>query len=419
MSGTIPPPPQGLPPPPRSVRALRIGAILVALFVVGTGIAGIVWWSLHSLGEQPGSKVIATTQGTGQGVSMADLLSSAPTGTEIPAANRRRQPASIAAAASTPEQVPPPAPAAQPEPVQPPDDMTDAAIAGRRAAWANYYQQLAEQQKDRADRRKAALASDTVPQAATENAAASTGALPGQNEQQRPKSFFEANASNPATDYLPFTLTDPISPYELKAGDIITGRLISGLDSDSPGEVIATVTKNVDDYATGNHILIPQGSRLVGVYNTAVAYGETRVMVAWQRIIYPGPCSQSLDLEAMPGADATGQAGFSDITENHYGKIFLNALLVSLFSAGIQLSQPPSSAFQQYNPVQTAGGAIGSQMGQLGMEFARKGMSIPPTQRIRQGYEFAILTTKDIAFSKPWVAGVCGDMSIDVAMASR
>src|SRR5450755_4217359 len=71
MSGTIPPPPQGLPPPPRSVRALRIGAILVILFVVGTGIAGIVWWSLHSLGEQPGSKVIATTQGTGQGVSMA------------------------------------------------------------------------------------------------------------------------------------------------------------------------------------------------------------------------------------------------------------------------------------------------------------------------------------------------------------
>ena len=98
MSGTIPPPPQGLPPPPRSVRALRIGAILVALFVVGTGIAGVVWWSLHSLGEQPGSKVIATTQGTGQGVSMADLLSSAPTGTEIPAANRRRQPASAGAA---------------------------------------------------------------------------------------------------------------------------------------------------------------------------------------------------------------------------------------------------------------------------------------------------------------------------------
>jgi type IV secretion system protein TrbI len=121
----------------------------------------------------------------------------------------------------------------------------------------------------------------------------------------------------------------------------------------------------------------------------------------------------------MPGSDSTGQAGFSDITENHYGKIFLNALLVSLFSAGIQLSQPPSSAFQQYNPVQSAGGAIGSQMGQLGMEFARKGMSIPPTQRIRQGYEFAILTTKDIAFSRPWVAGVCGDMSVDVAMASR
>jgi type IV secretory pathway VirB10-like protein len=119
----------------------------------------------------------------------------------------------------------------------------------------------------------------------------------------------------------------------------------------------------------------------------------------------------------MPGADQTGQAAFSDITENHYGKIFFNALLVSLFAAGVQLSQPPSSSFQQYNPVQTAGGAIGTQMATLGQEFARKGLDIPPTQRIRQGYQFTILTTKDIAFSKPWQEGVCGDM--DVTVASR
>jgi type IV secretion system protein TrbI len=298
-------------------------------------------------------------------------------------------------------------------------DKAPTVKVGRKAAWALYYQQLADNQRSRFERTKQSMKSDIDPpeqQVASATVGGRTVLTPGGGtEQQQPKSFFEGAASNPATDYLPFTTTDPMSPYELKAGDTISAKLVSGLDSDSPGEVIGLVTKNVDDYATGTHILVPQGSRLVGTYNTAVAYGQTRVMVAWQRIIYPPPCSQSLDLGAMPGADQTGQAAFSDITENHYGKIFLNALLVSLFSAGVQLSQPPGSSFQQYNPIQSAGGAIGQQMGQLGAEFACKGLDVPPTQRIRQGYQFTILTTKDISFSKPWQEGVCGDMDVQVA----
>jgi type IV secretory pathway VirB10-like protein len=422
MSMSAPPPPLGLPPPERSVRMLRVGWVLGAVFGIGTLIALIAWYSLQTLGEQHIRKAESSALVRGQGESFSDLLTDAPSGTEVPMPARKQVPTE-----------PPPAPspqvtqaAAQP-PLPVDDNDTDAAIAARKAAWSAYYQQLLDLQRGRVERIKAGLTADTEtdPQQQAAGAAGgntgaggllgSGGPLGGGNKNQG-TDFFSSVASSPATDYLPFSLTNPISPFELKAGDVITGKLMSGLDSDSPGVVVAMVSKNVYDYATGNYILIPQGSRLFGTCNTAIAYGQTRVWVAWTRVIYPGPCSQSLDIGAMPGADATGQAGFDDITENHYGKIFLNALLVSLFSAGIQLSQPASSAFSSYNPTQTAAGAVGQQLGQLGSEFARRGMDIPPTQRIGQGYVFAILATKDIAFSKPWVEGDCKPATVQVAV---
>lgn len=401
---TVPPPPQGLPPPPRSVRSLRIVPILGAALLIGTAIAGIGWYALNSLSVEHTRKAETGPPVKGQGQSFADLLATAPDGTEIP---------------EPPKKVPPPKPAPTPAPTPTPavatapppavgDNDTEMAVQARRQAWAAYYQQLQSVQAARVQSAEAALKSDTVDttqQATTANPAGALAGLGGQ--QHGGNDFFSSVASNPATDYSPFTLTDPISPYEIKAGDAISAKLQSGLDSDSPGDVVAEVTKNVYDYATGNYILIPQGSRLFGTYAVGGNYGQTRVAVAWTRIIYPGPCAQSLDLGAWGGSDATGQGGFSDITENHYGKIFFNALLVSLFSAGIQLSQPSQSAFQTYSPVQNAAGSIGQSMGQLGSEFARRGMDIPPTQRIRQGYNFVVLAHKDIAFDRPWEEGVC------------
>ena len=169
------------------------------------------------------------------------------------------------------------------------------------------------------------------------------------------------------------------------------------------------------DHATGNYILVPQGATLEGVYDTSVSYGQTRVTTAWTRVLYPPPCDQSLDLGAMPGADQTGQAGFHDLTDNHLAQVFTSAILVSVFGAAAQLSQPAGNSFQSYSPVQTAAGAVGQQTSQLGAEFARKGLSIAPTERVRDGYEFGIFLTKDLAFSKPWIAGVCGSNSIVLA----
>jgi type IV secretion system protein VirB10 len=415
MSGTVPPPapPLGLPAPPRMVRKLRAGLLLGMGGVVLCTVVGVAGYGVHLLGTQH-AKATAPAAPDSGAMSTSNLLAGLPANGEIPAAFHPMStplPKAAPAASQATQTL-----AAQPVPPIA-DDMTDAAIAGRKAAWAAYYQQLAQMQQDRLKRTHASMVADIDPEtpAATPGASSPPPLPNGGNGDKAPKDFFGANASSPDTDYSPYTVTNPISPYEVKAADIITAKLVSGLNSDSPGMVKGIVTKNVLDHATGMHILIPQGSTLVGVYSTSVAYGQHRVMVAWQRIIFPSPCDQSLDLGAMPGTDQTGQAGFQDQTDNHLGQVFTAAILVSLFGAGAQLSQPPSSAFQQYSPVQTAAGAVGQQTSQLGQEFARKGLSIPPTERIRQGYEFAIMATKDIAFAHPWVAGVCDDNTVQVA----
>ena len=114
----------------------------------------------------------------------------------------------------------------------------------------------------------------------------------------------------------------------------------------------------------------------------------------------------------MPGSDQTGQAGFHDLTDEHLWKIFSSAILVSVFSASAQLSQPQQSAFSTYSPMQTGIGAVGQQTSQLGAEFARKGLSIPPTEQVRSGFEFTIMLTKDIAFAHPWQEGVCEENEV-------
>ncbi len=185
-----------------------------------------------------------------------------------------------------------------------------------------------------------------------------------------------------------------IAPQEIKAGTIIPGVMISGLNSDLPGQIIAQVRENVYDSATGTQLLIPSGARLVGTYDSGVTMGQERALVGWTRIIYPD--SSSISLDRMPGTDASGFAGFNDRVNNHYGRIFGSALLLSVMSAGVQLSQPQASNGQNYSPGQTIAGATGAQMGQLGMQIAQRGLNIQPTLEVRPGYQFNVMVTKDI-----------------------
>jgi type IV secretory pathway VirB10-like protein len=195
-------------------------------------------------------------------------------------------------------------------------------------------------------------------------------------------------------------LEEPASPYEVKAGTVIPAIMIGGVISDLPGQILGQVSENVYDTATGRHILIPQGSKLVGSYDNALTTGQERVLVAWTRIIYPD--AASIDLGKMPGTDASGYAGFHDKVDTHFWKMFGNALMLSVFSAGVQISQGgQNSGTDGLTPQQTIAAGLGQQLGELGEELTRRNSRIQPTLEIRPGYRFTVMVTKDMRL-RPW-----------------
>jgi type IV secretion system protein VirB10 len=193
----------------------------------------------------------------------------------------------------------------------------------------------------------------------------------------------------------------PRTLYELRAGFVIPATLISGINSDLPGQIIAQVSQDVFDSATGRYRLIPQGTRLVGTYDAQVAYGQRRLLVAWQRLIFPD--GKAMDIGSMPGADSAGYAGFNDKTNNHYLRIFGNALLMSGVIAGINSSQtnPDNDPFgTSTNTLITQ--ALAQQMGRVATEMIQKNLNISPTLEIRPGYRFNVMAVKDLTFQKPY-----------------
>jgi type IV secretory pathway VirB10-like protein len=196
----------------------------------------------------------------------------------------------------------------------------------------------------------------------------------------------------------------PRSPYELRAGFVIPATLISGISSDLPGQIVAQVSQDVYDTATGKFKLVPQGSRLVGTYSSNAVYGQSRVLVAWQRIVFPD--GKALDIGSMPGADGTGYAGFKDSVDNHYVRIFGSALLMSGVVAGVAYSQDRNTTGSVTAP--TAGSALsealGQQLGQVTAQMISKNLNIAPTLEIRPGFRFNVIVVKDLAFSKPYAS---------------
>jgi type IV secretion system protein TrbI len=193
----------------------------------------------------------------------------------------------------------------------------------------------------------------------------------------------------------------PRTPFELRAGFVIPAVLMSGINSELPGQIIGQVSQDVYDTPTGKYKLIPQGTRLVGTYNSQVVYGQSRVLVAWQRLVFPD--GKALDIGSMPGADGAGYAGFGDKVNNHYLRIFGSALLLSGIVAGVNSSQtnPENDPFgTSANTLLTQ--AIAQQMGTVATEMVRKNINIAPTLEIRPGYRFNVMVVKDLTFSKPY-----------------
>jgi len=206
-----------------------------------------------------------------------------------------------------------------------------------------------------------------------------------------------ASIAPTADNYLSAERTAALSAYELKAGSVIPAVMISGINSDLPGNIIAQVQNNIYDTRTGNYLLIPQGAKLFGRYDSQIAYGQNRVLIAWDRIIFPD--SSSITLAGMAGSDSAGYAGFGDQVNNHYARIFGSAILMSFLEAGAQLSQPQNTTTNAAPTAsQVIGASVGAQLAQTGNQLIQKNLSIQPTIEIRPGYTFNVMVNKDIIF---------------------
>lgn len=217
----------------------------------------------------------------------------------------------------------------------------------------------------------------------------------------REKQGFIGQAGNLGqNDTLAATVRDPVSPYVVTAGDVITCVAQGGENSDTPGQFVGRVSRTIYDSATGRFPLIPQNSKVIGTYDNVVSNGQTRIPTVVTRIIFPD--SSSIPIGAMPAADQAGYAGLHDQVDRHMWEKFGNAAILALGSAGIQLSQGTGQSSNGYNAQQIGAAAIGQQFGELGQEYARSGLAIPNTLRIRPGYAFVVQVTKDMVL-RPYV----------------
>jgi type IV secretion system protein VirB10 len=196
-------------------------------------------------------------------------------------------------------------------------------------------------------------------------------------------------------------------PLELKTGAVIPSVMVTGINSDLPGSIIAQVSQNVRDTATGRNLLIPQGSKLFGVYDSRVVYGQERVLVAWNRIVFPD--GSAFTLGAMPGSDMAGFAGYADEVNNHYLRIFGSAILMSMISGGMAYTMDStdggnSGVNSTPSMQQEMASALSAQLGQATLQLLQKNLNIKPTLEIRPGYQFNVIVTKDLVFQKPYAA---------------
>ncbi len=192
----------------------------------------------------------------------------------------------------------------------------------------------------------------------------------------------------------PSAVEAPATKHIIRTGSIVPATLIGGINSDLPGQIIGQVSQDVYDTPTGKHILIPQGSRLVGEYSSQVQYGQSRVFAVWQRIIFPD--GKALDLGEMPGSSGAGYAGFRDRVNNHYLRIFGSAIMMSAILAGVEMTQEKQEAKEGSNQ--------GNQLGGVMAEMLQKNMNIAPTLEIRPGYRFNVMLVKDLTFQSPYRA---------------
>lgn len=240
-----------------------------------------------------------------------------------------------------------------------------------------------------------------LPSNAADLYAAAMQAGLGQNEdpngQGAKAEFFNQDIAD--LGYLPNRVVDQMSPFELKRGSVIPATLVTGVNSDLPGRLIAQVSQNVFDSATGRYLLIPQGSKLFGRYDSEVTYGQNRVLVIWTDIVFPN--GSTLQIGGMAGADPAGYGGFKDQVDTHFFETFGSAILVALIGAGTEMMLPPEGQGSNSNsPENSARESFAETFSELSEQTVSRNMDVQPTLEIRPGYRFNVLVDQDIVFPR-------------------
>lgn len=205
-----------------------------------------------------------------------------------------------------------------------------------------------------------------------------------------------ATAAASDDGYLQNTVRDKRPGHEIAAGTIIPAVLLSAINSDLPGSIIAQVRQPVYDTFDYRKLLIPAGTRIVGRYSSEINYGQERVMVAWDEMIFPN--GRRINIAGMPGADAQGASGMRDKVDTHFWRTWGNALLVSLIGAAAQQAQPQNQGtFNAPTASQQATAAAANSLNETASQVLRKNLNVAPTLEIRPGYLFNIMVNKSVS----------------------
>jgi len=191
----------------------------------------------------------------------------------------------------------------------------------------------------------------------------------------------------------PDRLENPASRYVVQAGSVIPAALITGIRSDLPGQVTAQVTENVYDSPTGRYLLIPQGSKLIGAYDSQVSYGQNRLLLVWTRLIIPN--GRSVVLERQPGADPQGFTGLEDEADQHWDRLFMGAILSTAIGIGTELGSNANdssiaSALRQ---------GSSNSLSQTGQQVTQRNLNIQPTLTIRPGFPVRVIINRDLVLA--------------------
>jgi len=229
-------------------------------------------------------------------------------------------------------------------------------------------------------------------------AAMQAGAQDDPNGQAAKEDFFNQDIAE--LGYLPNAVVGQMSPFELKRGSVIPATLVTGINSDLPGRITAQVSQNVYDSATGRHLLIPQGAKLFGRYDSDVSFGQNRVLVIWTDVIFPD--GATLQVGGMAGTDTAGYGGFSDEVDNHYLETFGSAILVALIGAGTEMMIPQdrNSSGTASSAEDAARRSFAESFGEFSEQTTSRNLDVQPTLEIRPGYQFNVLVDQDIVFPR-------------------